>query len=45
MEYNAINLKHQNDVVSAARPYLNTIGIQDMSYIFDVNGAAILASA
>lgn len=40
-----MNLKHVNDVVNAALPYLSNSGMHDMSYTVLVNGAAIDASA
>lgn len=45
IEYNAMNLKQQNEVVKAALPYDNNIGTHEMSWIWLVNGAAIDASA
>ena len=41
----AINLKQLNEVVNAALPSIKIKGMQLISYIYDVNGAAILASA
>ena len=43
--YNAIYLKHWKLVTNEALPSLNNLTTQEMSYIFEVNGAAIDASA
>jgi hypothetical protein len=44
-EYMAMNLKQLNDVVRAALPSRRINGIQLISWIYEVNGAAMLASA
>jgi hypothetical protein len=44
-EYIIIYLKHVNEQTKAARPSDNTTGTQEISYVYEVNGAAIDASA